>query len=107
MPPGSPSCPVAWVERVRPGPLLRLLVQALDIRLELLTVDAPNASPAELYRGQAPRAHQRIYLRNAHIEISRHVFEREKTRLDIRVGHWRRLAPKLPRSMDSFSFASV
>jgi hypothetical protein len=107
MSPGRPSRPVARVQRVRSCPLLCLLVKPLDIRLELLAVDAPHASSAELDRRQAPRANQRIYLRNAHLEVGRHVLKREKTRLYIRVGHLRRVAPEPPRYLDSSSFAFV
>lgn len=65
------------------SPRLRFLVKALHVCLELVTVDAPDASAADLDRRQLPGPNQRIDLRNAHAQVGRDVLERQESGLDL------------------------
>lgn len=64
------------------SPLLRLPVEPLDVALELTAVDAPEAATADLDPGQLAGPDQGVDLRNRDVEISGHVLERQKARLD-------------------------
>lgn len=95
------------------GPDRGLLVEALDVSLELGSVDAPDPTTTDLYRGQIPRADQRVDLRNAHAEVGRHVLEGEETGLDgarallVLLGHRATLPPAPSRNVDLDPFAYV
>ena len=65
-----------------PSPLVRFFVESLDVGGELLAVDSPDASPADLDCRQFTRADQRVDLRNADVQVRRYVLERQKARLD-------------------------
>lgn len=79
---------------MRLGPLLSLLVEPLDVRLELVAVDAPHASSTELDRGKVTRSDERVDLRNAHVQKRGDVVQREKTGLDLWIAHALRIAPE-------------
>ncbi len=66
-----------------PGPRLRLFVEPVDERLELLSVDPPDATAPDLDRGELARPDERVDLRNAHAQIGRDVVERQEARLDL------------------------
>jgi hypothetical protein len=63
-------------------PRLRLLMQPIHVRLELVSVYAPDASPPQFDRRQLPRSHQRVDLRDADVEVDRDILESEEARLD-------------------------
>jgi len=63
-------------------PLLGLLVEPFDVRLELLLVDAPHAAAPDLDGRQGPRANQRVGLRDADVQEGGYVVERQEARLD-------------------------
>ena len=56
-----------------PGPRLRLLVEPVDERLELFSVDSPDAPAPDLDRGELARPDERVDLGNAHAQIGRDV----------------------------------
>lgn len=61
------------VEGVLLGPLLRFLMQSLDVGLELRSVYSPNTAASYLDRGKASGSHERIDLRPTHIQQLGHV----------------------------------
>lgn len=79
---GRRSGPLAWVERMGLRPLLGLLMEALDVRLQLSLVHAPHASPADLDGGKLSGANQRVDLGDADAEVGGDVLERKKAGLD-------------------------
>lgn len=54
-------------------PLLCLLVEAFDVGIELGPVHAPDTPPADLDGGELAGTNQRVDLRHAHRQVSRHV----------------------------------
>ena len=56
-----------------PGPRLGLFVEPVDERLELLSVDPPNAPAPDLDRGELARSDESVDLRNAHAQIGRDI----------------------------------
>jgi hypothetical protein len=56
-----------------PGPRLGLFVEPVDERLELLSVDSPDAAAPDLDRGELAGPDERVDLRNAHAQIGRDV----------------------------------
>ena len=101
-----------------PGPRLRLLVEPVDERLELLSVDPPHAPAPDLDRGELARPDERVDLRNAHAQIGRDVVERQEALLDlglvsalvssgIPAGHTPTIAAVDDGYMDLASFALV
>lgn len=60
---------------------LGLAVKPLDVGVELLAVDPPDAAAADLHGGQIARPNQRVSLSDADVEIDRNVLERQKPRL--------------------------
>ena len=56
-----------------PGPRLRLFVEPVDERLELLSVDPPDAPAPDLDRGELARPDEGVDLRNAHAQVGRDV----------------------------------
>ena len=56
-----------------PGPRLGLFVEPVDERLELLSVDPPDAPAPDLDRGELARSDESVDLRNAHAQIGRDI----------------------------------
>ena len=54
---------------MRQRPLAGLLEKPFDVDVELVAIDSPYAASAKLYCRQFPRAHQRVDLRSADIEV--------------------------------------
>lgn len=85
------------------SPRLRLVVGPLDEGLELGSINPPDAPPADLDRRKPSRSDERVDLRNAHVEVSSDVLEREKAWLDsgcasppfvrLDLVHWKRKVP--------------
>ena len=100
---------------MRFSPLLRLFVEAFDVRLELVPIDSPDATAADLDGGQFSRANQCVHLRNAHAEIRGHILEGQESRLDLRTRLFGRgltwHQPRIPADgdgyMDLAMFAAV
>jgi hypothetical protein len=101
-----------------PGPRFRLLVEPVDERLELPSVDPPHAPAPDLDRGKLARPDERVDLRNAHAQIGRDVVEGQEARLDlgallplvtsdIPAGHAPTIAAVEDGYMDLASFALV
>ncbi len=96
---------------LRPAP--RLFVQPLDVGVELLAVDPPDAAPADLDRGEVAGANERVHLGDAHVEVGRHVLERQEPCLDAAFtslalfGHLRKVPPLADRCLALPAFASV
>lgn len=59
-------------------PRLGFPVLALDIDLELLSIDPPDTSAPDLEGGKLPRANQRVDLRHAHVQVERDIVESHK-----------------------------
>ena len=97
------------------SPLLGLIMEPLDVGLELVAVNAPDAPASDLDRGQAPGPDQRVDLGNAHAQIRGDVLEGQEPRLHLRTRFFRgRLTwhgPRIPtdgdRVMDLMMFATV
>lgn len=68
------------------SPPSSLFMETLDVSVELLPIDSPDAPAADLDGGELPGAHDRIDLRNADVQEHRHILEREKPRPDARRG---------------------
>lgn len=51
------------------SPLARLFVEPLDIALELILRNSPDSPAPDLDRRKVARSHQRVYLRNADLQI--------------------------------------
>lgn len=64
------------------GPLLRLLVELIEVGVELSPIDPPDPPPTDLYRRQFARSNERIDLRNTHAQVGRDVFQGHEARLD-------------------------
>lgn len=77
------------------SPLLRFFVEALEVGLELCSVDTPNAAAPDLHRRQIPGAYERVHLRDAHAEVGRNILESHESRLDVRGGRLRALGRTL------------
>lgn len=102
---------------MRPRPLLSLLMETVDVRLELCLVDPPDASAADLDRRELARAHERVDLGNADAEVGRDVLQGEEARLNGGAAppppgtrfraHPRKLAPPEPEILDLNPFAVV
>lgn len=96
-------------------PLLGFFVESLDVGLELVPIDPPHPSPADLDGGKIAGSHQGIDLRHAHAQVSGHVVEREEARFDVGTRllwgrllcHASRLARVGDRYLDLISFAAV
>lgn len=71
---------------MRFSPRLRFLMKALDVGLELLSIDAPDAATPDLDRRELSRADQGIHLRDADTQIRGDVLQREESRLDLVAG---------------------
>ena len=54
------------------GPLLRFLVQPLDVGVELLAVDPPHPATSDLDRGQFTGPDERVHLRDADAQVGGH-----------------------------------
>ena len=95
------------------GPRTRFFVQPLDVRLELVPIDPPHSSAADLDRRQVPRSNERIDLRNADAQVGRDIFEREEAGLDgpsallVLLGHRANLSPASLGILDLKVFACV
>jgi hypothetical protein len=101
-----------------PGPRLGFFVEPVDERLELLSVDPPDAAAPDLDRGELARPDESVDLRNAHAQIGRDIVERQEARLylrpfwglvprDIPAGHTPTIAAVDDGYMDLASFAVV
>ena len=101
-----------------PGPRLGLFVEPVDERLELLSVDPPDAPAPDLDRGELARSDESVDLGNAHAQIGRDIVERQEARLDlgpfwalvprgIPAGHMLTIAAVDDGYMDLASFALV
>ncbi len=97
-------------------PFLRLLVKLLDVRIQLIPVDAPNPSAPDLDGGKLTRTDERIDLGNAHAEKGRYILEGQEARLYLRPaftaagvcsGHHATLAPHPGGSRHLTTFAPV
>lgn len=96
------------------GPLLRFLVHPLDVGLELVAVDAPDAAASHLDRRELAGADERVSLRNTDGQISRHIFQGEEAGLYRRaltardlVAHLRKIAGGADGYLDLTLFALV
>ena len=98
-------------------PLLRFLVQSIDIGLELRLVDSPHAAAPDFDGRQFPRAHERVDLRDADAQVGGDVLERKETWLDGRLvpatsragfrAHAGKIAPSSGEHLDLSLFALV
>ena len=77
---------LSGIQWVRPRPFVGGLVEALDVGIQLPAIDPPDSTAPDLYRGKLPRAHQRVNLRDADVEVIGHVLERHEARFDPRRG---------------------
>lgn len=93
------------------SPGLCFFVEAFDIGLQLLPVDAPHAAPADLDRGKFARPDEGVHLRNAHAEVCGDVLEGQETRLDLGTRLLcRRLAwhrKRIPKDRDGYMDLTV
>jgi len=101
------------------SPTLRFLVEALQVRVQLIAIDAPYAPAADLDRWKIARANERVHLGHADAEIGRDVLQGQKARFEpgrrrpgtpLRTlfrGHARTIAPGDREYLDLASFASV
>ena len=101
------------------GPLLRVLMQSLQVGIELPPVHPPDPSAPDLDRGQITRADQGVDLWNAHAQVGRNVLQGHEARFYARRsrlralrrtllrGHVGKIAPYDVESMDLFLFAPV
>jgi hypothetical protein len=64
------------------GPFVGFLVEALDVRLKLPSINPPDASSTDLDGGQLARAHERVDLGHADVEEVGNVFERHEARFN-------------------------
>jgi len=64
---------------VRPDPLSGLGMEAIEINLELVLVDAPYSAAPKFYGGQLVTSHQGVDLGDADVEISGDLFERHES----------------------------
>lgn len=103
------------------SPVLGLFMQPLDIRIELVAIDSPDAPPTDLYRRQFSGSNQGVDLGHADTQISGHVLESKKARFDAGRGlrrssaplrsllgrHSSTIAPVTAQGMDLVPFAVV
>lgn len=107
-----------------PSPFLCLTMEPLDVGLELLAVDAPEAAAPDLDARQLAGSDERIHLRDRNVEVRGHVFERQETRLDSALAggvviergihdggqffaHTPTIAPRACRQVDSLPVALI
>lgn len=64
------------------SPCAGLVVEPLDICLELMTVHAPHTSTTDLDGREIAGTNESVRLRNAYVQVDRHIFEGEEARLD-------------------------
>jgi hypothetical protein len=87
-PPSSPSLILRGAdEGMLARPVGRLLVHALDVGVELEAVHPPDASAAELHGRKLAATHQRVDLRDPHVEDRGHILQRVEPGLDAGRGH--------------------
>lgn len=100
---------------MRFSPRLGFLMQAIDVGLQLLAVDSPDPTAADLDGGELARTHEGIDLRDADAQIGGYVFERQETRLDVwsrlfcrrLAWHRRRIPTNRDGYMDLTLFAAI
>lgn len=63
------------------GPLLRLLVEPLDVCLELVAVYPPHTAATDLDGWEFSIPDERVDLRDADIQVNGHIIEGQKARL--------------------------
>jgi hypothetical protein len=80
------SGPISRIQRVTLGPRFSFLVKPIDIGLELSAIYSPHTSAPEFDRGEIARTHKCIDLRNRHVQVRRHIFQGQESRLDDRFG---------------------
>lgn len=68
------------------GPLLRFLVEPLDVRLELVAVDPPHAAATDLDRREFSIPDECVNLWDADVQKDGHVVEGQEARLSDRGG---------------------
>ena len=64
------------------SPLLSLLVEPVDVRLELSSVHAPETAAPDLDARQLSGSHERVDLGHGYRQVGGHIFERQEARLD-------------------------
>ena len=102
------------------GPLLRFLVEFVEIGVELIPVDPPHAPAPQFDGGETSGPNQGVDLRHADAEVIGHVFKREEPWLQGRLGsllsalgsalwwgHPMKIAPPDDRYLDLVPFAPV